>query len=397
MCTLIKFYDKDVLKNIASVITLKPEKIIFIYDNQIKDYNRFVSLKKCFSKHYTDYSFERYPININDLQEIYETVKSILLCNEECYIEFTGGSELMLMAGFKAGYDLNARLIYTDLIERLIKDTENNLIAKMAKICINDFVDAMGAKIIGNSKHEPKEEDYDNILNMADYIFHNLYDWKKTCSFIQTAMSQTAPSDLFLEARALPVKKYSRTSLCDKNMLFKFQKYGFIKELVFSKNKISFTFTSETSKQYLINYGVWLELFVFISAKRCGKFDDVFLGTMLDFNAYDGQIIQGNEIDVLLCDNSLPVFISCKLRNADTPALNELIVAKKRLGGWFSKAIIVAFGNEKKEKTGTYKRAKELGISMLDKSDILSGDFGEKLIKAIDENDLVKLKWNSVQ
>ena len=34
---------------------------------------------------------------------------------------------------------------------------------------------------------------------------------------------------------------------------------------------------------------------------------------------------------------------------------------------------------------------------MLDKSDILSGDFGEKLIKAIDENDLVKLKWNSVQ
>ena len=138
-------------------------------------------------------------------------------------------------------------------------------------------------------------------------------------------------------------------------------------------------------------------MFVFISAKRCGKFDDVFLGTMLDFNAYDGQIIQGNEIDVLLCDNSLPVFISCKLRNADTPALNELIVAKKRLGGWFSKAIIVAFGNEKKEKTGTYKRAKELGISMLDKSDILSGDFGEKLIKAIDENDLVKLKWNSVQ
>lgn len=55
---------------------------------------------------------------------------------------------------------------------------------------------------------------------------------------------------------------------------------------------------------------------------------------MIDWDVYDGVRIGGNEIDVVLMDDSLPVFISCKLRDADTAALNELLIAKKRLGGW---------------------------------------------------------------
>jgi len=95
-------------------------------------------------------------------------------------------------------------------------------------------------------------------------------------------------------------------------------------------------------------------------------------------------------------DDSLPIFISCKLRDADTAALNELLIAKKRLGGWFSKGIIVTFGKERKGNTGTYKRAQELGLELLDAADILSDDFGQRLVKTIREHDLVSLKWKKV-
>ena len=92
----------------------------------------------------------------------------------------------------------------------------------------------------------------------------------------------------------------------------------------------------------------------------------------------------------------MPVFISCKLRAVDTPALNELLIAKKRLGGWFSKSIIVSFGDDKAMRNGTYKRAQELGIEVLDKKDVLSADFGERLVKAVCEHNLVGLKWKKI-
>ena len=74
-------------------------------------------------------------------------------------------------------------------------------------------------------------------------------------------------------------------------------------------------------------------------------------------------------------------------------AINELVLERKRLGGWFSKAIIVAFSDEKVLESGSYKRAVEFGVELLDKSDILSDDFGDRLVKAVSGHDLVSLKW----
>ena len=179
-------------------------------------------------------------------------------------------------------------------------------------------------------------------------------------------------------------------------MLYEFQKMGFIRDLYFSGKYVVLSFVSKLAKSYLINYGVWLELFVYINAVKSGVFQDVKLGAMIDWDAYDGYTVAGNEIDIILMDKSMPVFISCKLKDADTPALNELLIAKKRLGGWFSKAIIVTFGNDKELKTGTYRRSRELGIEMLGKEDILSDNFQDRLIKTVRGHNLISLKWKKV-
>ena len=117
------------------------------------------------------------------------------------------------------------------------------------------------------------------------------------------------------------------------------------------------------------------------------------LGAMVDWDIYDDKSVPGNEIDVIFTDNSLPVFVSCKLTDVTTAAINELVLERKRLGGWFSKAIIVAFSDEKVLESGSYKRAVEFGVELLDKSDILSDDFGDRLVKAVSGHDLVSLKW----
>ena len=52
MTTQIEFYDKDVIKNTLGVLTLKPDRVVYIYDKEITDMNRFVSLEKCFKSIY---------------------------------------------------------------------------------------------------------------------------------------------------------------------------------------------------------------------------------------------------------------------------------------------------------------------------------------------------------
>lgn len=395
--TQIEFYDKDTIKNILAVLTIKPDKVIYLYDNQIKDMYFFSSLKKCFLKHIPKLIFEKYPVDSNSIEDIYEKTKTIIRENENCVIELTGGSEFMLIGGYKAGCEMNTEMVYTNILEGKVINIDNReSFRKAARLTLSDFVDARGACFIGNSHDEPEEKEYEKILKMSRLLLEDNKAWKTTCGFLQTALANSESENLELRCKNSLYLHEGKKVEPSKRQLQAFQKNGFIRNLKFTAETMYFEFTSKTAKQYMINYGVWLELMVFISAKRSGVFDDVKLGAMIDWNAYDGVCIPGNEIDVILSDNSMPVFLSCKLREADTAAINELLIAKKRLGGWFSKGILITFGDDKKNKTGTYKRAQELGIGMLDKQDILSNNFEERLIKAVKGHDLSSLKWKTV-
>lgn len=397
MTTLIEFYDKDALKNITAPITLKPDKVIFFYDKELKDMSYFKGLDTCFKKHMPNIILEKYPVDILSIDDIYTKTMEVIEQNETCVMELTGGSELMMIAGYKAGSEKKIQLVYTDLVRGVILDlNDNTKKMKAAKLSLSDFIDAKGACFIGNSHTEPPKERYKDILKMSMYLFEHLKEWKKTCTYFQILLANYGADELSIKCKTEIAQKDGKRYSPDKNLLTEFMRRGFIRSLNITKDHLSFTFCSKQARQYMINYGVWLELFVFIHAKEAGVFDDVKLGTMIDWNAYDGITIAGNEIDVIISDNSMPVFISCKLREADTAALNELVIAKKRLGGWFSKGIIVTFGKDKQNRTGTYKRSVELGIELMDKQDIMSSNFEERLIRTIKEHDLENMKWKRV-
>lgn len=399
MKTLLKYYDKDVLKNISAPLALKPEKMIFFYDNSIQDMTWFHSLKKCFKHTMPNIVMEHISLDILDMVDIYRKTKKALEENEDCAMEFTGGSELMLIAGFKAGAGrvVPVPLYYTDLVKGIIIDlTENRPIANVPKIKLEHFMDARGACLMGHSHKVPLEERYDDILNMCDVLFCNINHWKTTSNFIQIVAARFSSHEMFMKSKIQATQKNGKKVSPDKKILQAFQKFGFIRDLKMTQDNVSFTFSSVMDKQYVINYGIWLELYVYIYAKRSCAFDDVWLGALIDWNAYDASRMAGNEIDVVLSDQSMPVFISCKLRSADTAAVNELMIEKKRIGGWFSKGILVAFGRDKQEKTSTYLRAKEFGIEILDAKDVLSANFGEILVKTVKEHDLNSLKWKKV-
>ncbi len=394
--TLIEFFDKDTIKNILAVLTLKPERVVYIYDSAISDTKYFTALKKCFKKHISNICVERIPVDINDVGDIYNKTCGVIEKYKNCAMELTGGSELMMIAGHKAGLDKKIKMYYTDIAAGKMMDIDDpDFEMKTEQLTLDDFMDAKGAEFVGESHREPDEKNYDDILNMCHYIFRNLRNWSYTCGYLQAAVS-VMEYGLQFSANISFLHKDGRHYRPDKNMLEMFEKHGFIKNLSITNNRVNFSFSYPEAKTYMTTYGLWLEMYVFISAKRLNRFSDVKLGAMIDWDAYDDIKAAGNEIDVIIMENSIPVFISCKLRGISTPDINELYIQKKRLGGWFSKGVIVTSGDDKIKNTGTFKKAEEFGIIVLDRKDIKSRDFGERLYSAVTGQDIVALKWRRV-
>ncbi len=70
--TLIEYFDKDTIKNILAVLTLKPKRIVYLYDRDITDDKYFSALKKCFKKHIAGVEVISIAVNSNSVQDNYE-------------------------------------------------------------------------------------------------------------------------------------------------------------------------------------------------------------------------------------------------------------------------------------------------------------------------------------
>ena len=194
--TLLKFYDKDTLKNIAAVLSLKPKKIVYLYDKGMTDLSGFRSLGKCFQRNLPGLKIDIYAVDILSVGEISRTAIRIIEKEgvDGCSMELTGGSELMMVAGYKAAAAMGIPLLYTDLVGHRILDLSNDQeVCPVSILTLEDFLDAKGACLMGESHQAPEVERYDAILKMAKFLFRHLSEWKTTCSFLQVVAASQPP------------------------------------------------------------------------------------------------------------------------------------------------------------------------------------------------------------
>lgn len=117
-----------------------------------QDMTAFRALHTCFKRHIPHITLEKYPVDILSMDKIYRKTAQVIENNENCFLELTGGSELMVIAGFRAGMEKGARLIHTDLVHNRITDLlTDETVAPTATLSLEDFVDARGACFIGES------------------------------------------------------------------------------------------------------------------------------------------------------------------------------------------------------------------------------------------------------
>ena len=166
MKVLIELYDKDTLKNIVAPLTLRPDRVVYLYDKGMDDRDAFRSLMTCFQKNMPNIVVEDIPVDISSVKTLRAAVCRVAERYEaaNCTLELTGGSEL----------EMGIRMVHTDLVKGCITDIETDeKLTDIATLTLENFIDAKGACFMGESHQPPKPERYDAIklLNLLNEGF----------------------------------------------------------------------------------------------------------------------------------------------------------------------------------------------------------------------------------
>ena len=367
----IDFFDKDIVSTLLPISTMEPDKVIFLIDKSTisgRDPENVTRVIKAMLPN-TEVEFE--PVTIDAMEDIYNTLKNIIDGTEnkdEIHVDLTGGTELMSACGNRIALENNLLSIYVDVKrEHVINAQTGEVIKPVNHITLENYMMAIGAKRLKDSHDLPTEEEYESILAMSEIIFSHIVDWQKLCQHIANTV---ASSGLNMKIR-IPAK-IGKTESGTKALVRGFIDNGFLIRIdggTVSENGVQgeYQFTNNKAKSYMTNYGVWLELYIYIKALKV--YPEAAIGVVIDW--FDGDHIdtQDNEIDVVAMRKSIPVFISCKMRKPVSGDLYEIGFLASRLGGSRVKPILATTYPVKEMGTSPkrmYQRMKKLRVGLIE-------------------------------
>lgn len=358
----IEFLSDNVIDALVPVLSLAPRQVVYFYDPGKLSETYINNIRKALHRHLQDTDIDFRSVDMYSLSKIKARLTEATAGHEakEVCIDLTGGSEIMTSAGFSLGQEMGFRIIYTHLAAGEIFDViKEEKIADVENLSMDDYLAAMGARRNDDSHPTPKEDRYDDILAVAEYVLDNRKEWAALHDQIKMYtgaedLKFSVTTDLFFDERSKP----------SEDALKIFIDKGFVKK---SNGRNRYEFTSRESREYMKMYGTWLELYIFIKAKE--YFKEVYLGTTIDWNNTDNMDTSDNEIDVIAMHNSIPVFISCKMKRPDSKEIYEVGYLADRLGGPEAKAILATtcdIGAEKELPKGLFQRFRKMNVGFIE-------------------------------
>ncbi len=384
MLCLVKIMDKQRLNNILSAFFFKPKKIIFLHDKRYSNKSDISGIKNVLKLKLPSSTVEFVEYDSRNIDSIIRTCTGVTHKNPICYFDITGAGEFSAIGAYLACQKTFTPIFKLDIYsQKLINVYGCNSLEhmyKMPEITIDTVFTLNNASVIGHQRIEPEKEMFTNILDYCRCIFNNIESWKKLCFFLQTACAREGNEtayNFFLSKKTI-LSQNEKIIFSEGELLKSAERLKLITHLNLEGDTVSFYFKDEKIKKYMTDFGVWLELFCYISLRNCKDFHDVRMSTKINWEPKRTYFMEiTNEIDVTFMAGIRPYFISCKLSEPASDALQEISVYPSYFGGEDSKCALVVLETINKEKSYIYKRAHDMGICIIDGKDIKNGKFIE--------------------
>ena len=373
MKTLIELYDERPIENVMGTEMFRPEETILICPPEIEQ-NKALrqAMAQYFEHRKCPVKLTFVPVSLLDANKVEKQLRQILETHEDCAIDISGGTDAAL---FAAGAVSGETPVYTySRKKNAFFEIHNAPFARDLPCTIR--LDAKSCFLMAGGTLLPGREDNEQLKSMLpqiDRLFavYTKYRpvWNRQVGYIQK-ISSAEPG--VLDAAGAPTEKADNRSVtADAGLLRALEQAGMIEDLALTEESVRFRFPNEIVRFWLRDMGSVLELQVYRACLAAECFDDVVLSAVVNWqggaNQRDGVT---NEIDVMAVQGVQPVFISCKTSEIRTEALNELAILRDRFGGAGSRAIIVTSAPAVKSRAPMRRRAAELGIEVIEWSDM---------------------------
>ncbi|MBO4211400.1 MAG: DUF1887 family protein [Oscillospiraceae bacterium] len=392
MQTLIELYDERPLENVLGVEVFRPARVVYLCPEKLTKHKELRERMQAYFAHRgIEVELEFVRARVFDAMATLQTLRGIVAGCPDCALDITGGTDAVLYAAGMLGAELPIPAFTYSIRQSCFYDIRNAAFASglpcRVHFSVEDCILMAGGSLrtgrVDNGILEGYFPDVEPFFRL--YLRHRR-QWVRIVTYFQRLSQANPEGPIPLQVRGDYVVKGERGSRIEapEEALRDLETIGFLKDLQIDREKgVSFAFRDHQIRFWLRDVGSVLELYVYKAFVDAGLFDDIRLSVQVDWEANEQQKrAVTNELDVMATRGISPIFVSCKIGEARTEALNELAILRDRFGGKVAKAVVITA-----ERGGAplRNRATELGIQIIDREDLLAGKLGKRLRRLVDK------------
>lgn len=385
MDTLIELYDERAIENILAPDMFRPRRVIYLCPGEIaQDRNRQEKMQAFFRRRGWEPELLFLETSLFKADRILRQLLAIGKDYPDCAMDITGGSDAALFAaGMFAAQTGVPTFTYSRKRNRFYDisgaDFADNRLCHLTYSVEEFFLMAGGTLLPGRVDNGILKQYLGDFDPFFDVFRRFRRDWSSIVAFMQRISpgeyGQRPP--LLIRGSYTVKGEHGGRISANEAALEAFSRIGFIEDLsIVPGESVSFRYRDETTRAWLRDVGSVLELYVYKACLDTGIFNDVISSAVVRWDDVLGHGSVSNEIDVMASRGVLPLFVSCKVSDIKTEALNELAILRDRFGGKGAKAVIVTTTHCN---AAARHRAAQLGIAVIDGEELHDGQLVSRL------------------
>lgn len=380
----IEFFDLEPLENLVTCLHFKMDKVIFFGHSDIMTEDRIQDTRRALWNICKIQNVEFVTVSQKSLYKILELMEKIISVEmkggNKCFFDLTGGEDLVLVA-----MGMLATRFSVPLHKFALPENELCLLTKWEQVpridevvecreiqlTLDDIIGLHGGLINYRQQKDVKSNLEDRVFREAVRAMWEIAnDSQKKWNGLSSVFKEcTKYEDEYGRVR-VSVKAMRQTMqripdiISIKELagyLSRLGNPGILERVEIDDEFVKFSYSSPLIRDCLLDAGCLLELHTYYERKESGRYSDCRVGVHIDWDGeINGREIDvENEIDVMLLEGVVPVFISCKNGRVNQMALYELDTVANRFGGKYVRKELAA---TQEITPGYLKRATEMGI-----------------------------------
>lgn len=365
--TIIEVFDSMVLQNnVMASIAFRAVHTIFLYEPGQEE--NMAGIYAFLEKLFPEMRLESVRIPAAGAKDAIEKVfQGLQKQPHQVLVEINGGSPVITNYARENSRRMGIACVVMDARDGSIIPVEHaegiRTSFPVPKLSFADILMLQGRTFNRNMHMLAEERYFDRIIEISEYAFSHQADFKFFYDFVHHK------SNGELSEPSLKVTLTKTRDVSDRILqIFRlFEQKEFIHSFKMSDYHISFQCVEPFVKEMLAVKGSWLEMYVYILARRSGLFEEVHQSVMIGWDLERRPKFNvENEIDVVLMKKGTPIFISCKMSNPKPDALNEIYALANSFGGYGAvPALATCFDVYNRNKT-LWNRAQEMGVALIE-------------------------------